>query len=37
MRLLKAMRAQLGDTSASRSVGAEAAADILGMESGTSE
>jgi hypothetical protein len=35
MQLLKAMRGQLGKTSASRSVDAEAAANSLGMESGT--
>ncbi len=35
MRLLKAMRGQLGDTSASRNVDAVAAADSLGMHSGT--
>ena len=37
MQLLKAMRGQLGDTSASRNVDTEAAADSLGMESGTQE
>ncbi len=35
MRLLKAMREQLGDTSASRNVDAVAAANSLGMHSGT--
>jgi hypothetical protein len=35
MQLLKAMRRQLGDTSASRSVDAVAAANTLGMHSGT--
>jgi hypothetical protein len=35
MRLLKAMRGQLGDTSASRSVDAEAAANTIGMDSAT--
>ena len=35
MQLLKAMRRQLGDTSASRSVDAKAAADSLGMDSDT--
>ena len=35
MQLLKAMRRQLGDTSASRSVDAVAAANSLGMQSGT--
>ena len=37
MQLLKAMRGQLGETSASRSVDAVAAADSLGMGSGTRE
>jgi hypothetical protein len=37
MQLLKAMRRQLGETSASRSVDAVAAADSLGMGSGTRE
>ncbi len=37
MRLLKAMRGQLGDTSASRSVDAEAAANTIGMDSATSD
>ena len=37
MQLLKAMRAQLGDTSASRSVDAVAAANSIGMGSGTRE
>ena len=37
MRLLKAMRGQLGDTSASRSVDAVAAANSIGMGSGTRE
>ena len=37
MRLLKAMRGQLGDTSASRSVDAVAAANRIGMGSGTRE
>ena len=37
MQLLKAMRGQLGETSASRSVDALAAADSLGMGSGTRE
>ena len=37
MQLLKAMRRQLGETSASRSVDAVAAADSLGMSSGTRE
>jgi hypothetical protein len=37
MRLLKAMRGQLGETSASRSVDAEAAANNIGMDSGTSD
>jgi hypothetical protein len=37
MQLLKAMRGQLGDTSASRSVDAVAAANSLGMGSGTRE
>ncbi len=37
MQLLKAMRGQLGDTSASRSVDAEAAANSVGMDSGTSD
>jgi hypothetical protein len=35
MQLLKAMRGQLGDTSASRSVDANAAANSLGMDSDT--
>ena len=35
MQLLKAMRGQLGDTSASRSVDAKAAANSLGMDSDT--
>ncbi len=35
MQLLKAMREQLGDTSASRSVDAVAAANSLGMQSDT--
>ena len=35
MRLLKAMRGQLGDNSASRSVNVEAAANSIGMDSGT--
>jgi DNA-binding IclR family transcriptional regulator len=35
MQLLKAMRAQLGDTSASRSVDAVAAAEALGMDTTT--
>ncbi len=35
MQLLKAMREQLGDTSASRSVDAVAAANSIGMGSGT--
>ena len=35
MQLLKAMREQLGDTSASRSVDAVAEANSLGMDSGT--
>ena len=35
MQLLKAMRGQLGDTSPSCSVDAVAAANSLGMESGT--
>ena len=35
MQLLKAMREQLGSTSASRSVDAEAAANTLGMNSAT--
>ncbi len=35
MRLLTAMRQQLGETSASRSVDAVAAANSLGMQSGT--
>ena len=37
MQLLKAMRGQLGETSASRSVDAVAAAASLGMGSGTRE
>ena len=37
MRLLKAMRGQLGDNSASRSVDAEDAANNIGMDSGTSD
>jgi hypothetical protein len=37
MQLLKAMREQLGDTSASRSVDAVAAANSLGMDSDTHE
>jgi hypothetical protein len=37
MQLLKAMRRQLGDTSASRIVDAKAAADSLGMDSDTHE
>jgi hypothetical protein len=37
MQLLKAMREQLGDTSASRSVDAVAAANSLGMHSDTHE
>ena len=35
MRLLKAMREQLGKTSASRTVDAPAAANTLGLESGS--
>ncbi len=35
MQLLKAMRGQLGDTSPTRSVDAQAAANSLGMHSGT--
>ena len=35
MQLLKAMRGQLGDTSASRSVDAVAAAEALGMDTTT--
>jgi hypothetical protein len=35
MQLLKAMRGQLGDTSPTRSVDAVAAANSLGMQSGT--
>jgi DNA-binding IclR family transcriptional regulator len=35
MQLLKAMRGQLGDTSASRSVDAVAAAEALGMDTST--
>jgi len=35
MQLLKAMREQLGDTSASRSVDAVAAAEALGMDTTT--
>ena len=35
MQLLKAMRGQLGDTSASRSVDAVAAAETLGMDTTT--
>jgi hypothetical protein len=34
MRLIKAIKGQLGDTSASRSVDAKAAANTLGMDSG---
>jgi hypothetical protein len=37
MQLLKAMRGQLGETSASRSVDSVAAADSLGMGSDTRE
>jgi hypothetical protein len=37
MQLLKAMRGQLGDTSATRSVDAVAAANSLGMDSDTHE
>ena len=37
MRLLKAMKGQLGDTSASSSVDAEAAANSIGMDSGTQD
>ncbi len=37
MQLLKAMRGQLGDTSASRSMDAVAAANSLGIGSGTRE
>ena len=37
LRLLKAMRERIGDHSASRIVDAKAAADSLGMDSGTRE
>ncbi len=37
MQLLKAMRGQLEDTSASRNVDAEAAAEAIGMASATSD